>query len=257
MKNRNINNVNEEVVSTYPEFDRRFIQCNLVRDQFLLQVHDIPSQFLFLQGQSQKLCLLVNVGLFQALEALFKVVVKLVHDLMMIQVSTLDSIRSGKSDHQLTFIARSLFCRKEKTRFLHQAMPKAKAKAKVKGHQRPRDRRQFDDDHVPVEPLEKLTVEEDNSNSSEDASEEEEDFDVKSLGFPVSMWDVGHCDPKRCSGRKLHRLSMIQTLKLGQRFPGLCLSPMGKDCVSPKDREVKKLPKSTSSVLVTSSSRLS
>ena len=52
------------------------------------------------------------------------------------------------------------------------------------------------------------------------------------------MWDVAHCDPKRCSGRKLARLDMIKELRLGARFTGLCMSPMGKDCVSPADKEV-------------------
>jgi len=58
------------------------------------------------------------------------------------------------------------------------------------------------------------------------------------IPFPVAMWDLNHCDPKRCSGRKLARLSMISELRLGQRFSGLCMSPMGVNCVAPCDKEI-------------------
>jgi len=29
------------------------------------------------------------------------------------------------------------------------------------------------------------------------------------VAFPVAMWDVSQCDPKRCSGRKLAKFEMV------------------------------------------------
>lgn len=56
--------------------------------------------------------------------------------------------------------------------------------------------------------------------------------------FRLAMWDVGQCDPKRCTGRKLSRFDMIETLRLGTRFNGIILSPMGTKCVSPEDKDI-------------------
>eukprot|EP00238_Polyblepharides_amylifera_P013809 CAMPEP_0196598120 /NCGR_PEP_ID=MMETSP1081-20130531/94137_1 /TAXON_ID=36882 /ORGANISM="Pyramimonas amylifera, Strain CCMP720" /LENGTH=315 /DNA_ID=CAMNT_0041923767 /DNA_START=81 /DNA_END=1028 /DNA_ORIENTATION=+ len=54
----------------------------------------------------------------------------------------------------------------------------------------------------------------------------------------LAMWDLGQCDPKRCTGRKLIHQKAVLELKLGQRFMGVCLSPMGTSSVSAEDRDI-------------------
>ncbi|RLU17834.1 hypothetical protein DMN91_010072 [Ooceraea biroi] len=71
-----------------------------------------------------------------------------------------------------------------------------------------------------------------------DKDDEAESANEWVIPFPVAMWDMEHCDPKKCSGRKLARHGLIKVLRLGARFPGLCLTPIGKKCVNPTDREI-------------------
>ena len=53
-----------------------------------------------------------------------------------------------------------------------------------------------------------------------------------------AMWDLGHCDKKRCTGTRLMRLHVVSEMRLGTPFPGVILSPNGKRCVSVEDQEL-------------------
>uniref|UniRef100_A0A1B6DUE8 18S rRNA aminocarboxypropyltransferase n=1 Tax=Clastoptera arizonana TaxID=38151 RepID=A0A1B6DUE8_9HEMI len=64
------------------------------------------------------------------------------------------------------------------------------------------------------------------------------DGEIINISFPVAMWDMEHCDPKKCSGRKLSRFGLIKVLRLGQKFPGVVLTPVGEQCISPRDYNI-------------------
>ncbi|RMD41984.1 hypothetical protein DV735_g3139, partial [Chaetothyriales sp. CBS 134920] len=56
--------------------------------------------------------------------------------------------------------------------------------------------------------------------------------------FKAACWDFGHCDAKRCSGKRLMHFGLMRELPVGQKFPGVVISPNAKRVVSPADREL-------------------
>jgi pre-rRNA-processing protein TSR3 len=53
-----------------------------------------------------------------------------------------------------------------------------------------------------------------------------------------ACWDLGHCDAKRCSGKRLMRLGMLRELHVGQKHAGVVVSPKAKKIISREDNEL-------------------
>ncbi|KAK6850948.1 ribosome biogenesis protein ytm1 [Apiospora arundinis] len=56
--------------------------------------------------------------------------------------------------------------------------------------------------------------------------------------FKAACWDLNHCDPKRCSGKKLIKLGLMRDLHAGQKHNGVIITPNGKHTISPADKEL-------------------
>jgi pre-rRNA-processing protein TSR3 len=56
--------------------------------------------------------------------------------------------------------------------------------------------------------------------------------------YKAACWDLGHCDAKRCSGKRLMRLGMMRELHVGQKFAGVVVSPKARKIVSKDDKDL-------------------
>jgi hypothetical protein len=74
-------------------------------------------------------------------------------------------------------------------------------------------------------------------NGSENA-DSDHTSETDSLSVRLAMWDLGQCDRKRCTGTRLARQGVVEELRLGQSFPGVILSPMGRNCISKQDKDL-------------------
>lgn len=54
--------------------------------------------------------------------------------------------------------------------------------------------------------------------------------------YKAACWDLGHCDAKRCSGKRLMRLGLMRELHVGQKHAGVVISPKAKTIISPADK---------------------
>jgi pre-rRNA-processing protein TSR3 len=42
--------------------------------------------------------------------------------------------------------------------------------------------------------------------------------------FKAACWDLGHCDPKRCSGKRLMNFGLMRELQIGHKHAGVVIS---------------------------------
>ncbi|PWZ02468.1 DUF367-domain-containing protein [Testicularia cyperi] len=102
-----------------------------------------------------------------------------------------------------------------------------------------RARRADEDQHSDEEEGSEVDTDEDVGDDDSSATDSVDGgSDVDSIDVPVAMWDFNHCDPKRCSGKKLSRLGLIQELRVGQKFRGIVLTPNATQTLSPADADI-------------------
>lgn len=84
----------------------------------------------------------------------------------------------------------------------------------------------------------KSSFEEDIDYCAVESDESEHEKIISKCETKLGMWDFAQCDPKRCSGRKLCRIKMIEEFRVGHKFRGVILTPSGTRVISPADREI-------------------
>ena len=60
--------------------------------------------------------------------------------------------------------------------------------------------------------------------SSGSPDDDETVFGRSAPGYKAACWDLEHCDPKRCSGKRLKHFGLVRELPIGQKFPGVVIS---------------------------------
>lgn len=75
-------------------------------------------------------------------------------------------------------------------------------------------------------------------NSESEGEEDGENPKPAKPAFKAACWDLGHCDAKRCSGKRLMRLGMMRELHVGQKFAGVVVSPKAKKILSREDKDL-------------------
>jgi pre-rRNA-processing protein TSR3 len=58
------------------------------------------------------------------------------------------------------------------------------------------------------------------------------------VGLKLRLWDFAQCDPKRCTGARLVKRNLFQSMPLKSPFRGIVLSPRATMSVSPADIDI-------------------
>lgn len=56
------------------------------------------------------------------------------------------------------------------------------------------------------------------------ADENDAEGGVTRPPFKAACWDLGHCDPKRCSGKRLMNFGLMRELSIGHKHQGVVIS---------------------------------
>lgn len=100
------------------------------------------------------------------------------------------------------------------------------------------DEEENDDDTQSSTNPTSLQVGEDEQLEDDEGDDDEEEQKAALTHIKLAMWDFGQCDSKKCTGRKLARLRQLKELRVNQGWPGVILSPSGKQAVSLADADI-------------------
>eukprot|EP00792_Barthelona_sp_PAP020_P011458 TRINITY_DN5445_c0_g1_i1.p1 TRINITY_DN5445_c0_g1~~TRINITY_DN5445_c0_g1_i1.p1 ORF type:complete len:242 (+),score=65.94 TRINITY_DN5445_c0_g1_i1:31-726(+) len=78
-------------------------------------------------------------------------------------------------------------------------------------------------------------------NFSSDSESEVSDIESHlndELSTRLIMWDFEHCDPKKCTGKRLSHFHLLEELTIKNGFGGVVLSPIGVDLICNGDKDL-------------------